>query len=162
MDRFYQPSTSFYAPTGHFPPLFSSFLPMPSMVQEEGAEGGTIPFLRWTTSPWTRGGEGLTNADTYKDWFFLFPSMFGLRGRACVLKHKTNMGIIRHTGKYLNNLPIFLLPSFQNFLSCVQPRMNHTCCWWGFIEMIRLGFRWVPRVMLLCQGRRQLMAGPIE
>jgi hypothetical protein len=58
------------------------------------------------------GGEGrstgttLTNADNDdKDWFFLFPSMFGLiRGRAWDIKNKANMDI-RHT-QFLN-LSIF-------------------------------------------------------
>ncbi len=36
-----QPETRFHAPTGHFPPLILSWLPMPRLVQEEGAEGGT-------------------------------------------------------------------------------------------------------------------------
>ena len=89
------------------------------MVIGEGAEGGTGPLLSGKTSPWTlrpsliswllpmlllhgEGGEGirgttLANDDMDEDWFFFFPSMFGLRGRACVLKHKTNIGIIRHT-----------------------------------------------------------------
>ena len=40
----------FYAPTGgHFPPLCPLW--WPPTVPEEGAEGGTGPFLSETTSP---------------------------------------------------------------------------------------------------------------
>ena len=81
-------TTYFYAPTEHFPLILWPPL-LPSMVHEEGAEGGTRPLLSGTTSPpWTLLGPPLIS------WFL---SMFALRRWASNLQHKSNMINISHT-----------------------------------------------------------------
>ena len=106
-------------------------LAMASWVIGLGEEGGTGPLLSGTTSPRTLGPPGISCLGTYrslinadnneldKDLFFL-SFMFGLRGRASVLKNKSNMMIRRHT-QYLI-LSIFFLSSIVSKYTRTQER----------------------------------------